>query len=353
MSAVDAFYVKQAIHEGLHTIEWARFADAYTRSLRGEVENPDPEAGRAFPLDTEEVGLDFLASGNAYTAREKRVLAGSETFYVAPLMSRLVTAAAEEWPADEPVTEEDWPTDKGFLYVPGGVSTLDIRGQVQTTVAFAWERRGDRTTVTWWTDKQYDHPYTKERPGWDAMPQFSPWHVVTLQHGTPLPTGLTMGTVIPPEVGQHMQWIKAPDGALALTFPQGWSPEQLRPHIGVDRVSAWLVSALRIMQQPLAALGQQGMPANVRAQFKRLPARLRLKQKPVTVIDFRRRESDFTSHGDREYTHRFLRRGHWRRQPYKRDDGTWDRRRIWIHATVVGDPSLPLILRNHVNALTR
>jgi hypothetical protein len=93
------------------------------------------------------------------------------------------------------------------------------------------------------------------------------------------------------------------------------------------------------------------MPANMRKSLMRHP--IRLKQKAVTVIDFRRRKGDFEHVGEREYSHRFLRRGHWRRQNYKREDGEWERRRIWIHSTIVGDPSKPLILRDHVNALTR
>ena len=48
----------------------------------------------------------------------------------------------------------------------------------------------------------------------------------------------------------------------------------------------------------------------------------------MTVIDFRRREGDSEAHGEQEYSHRFLRRGHWQRQPYGREDRSWDRRRI-------------------------
>lgn len=344
MSAIDAFHVRQVVWDSLHTKEWHRYAETYTSSLRGEVAEtiPAPETYAA---------LDYIGTGDAYTAREVRVAKMAETFYVSPLMGKLVTAAAESWPEDEPVHVEDWPTTHGFMYVPGGVSTIDVRGQVNVTEIFAWEVRGGATHVTWWTNKKYDPPHLRESLGWQDMPTYLPWHVTVLKHGEALPTGMVMGTVIPPEDGLAMRWFKGSDGAISLSIPTGFTAEDLRPHIGVDRVSAWLVAALRIMQQPLASVERKGMPSNVRKAMMRYPKRL--KQKSVTVIDFRRRTSDFESHTGREYSHRFLRRGHWRKTPYKRDDGTWDRRRIWIHATIVGDPDKPLILRNHVNALMR
>jgi hypothetical protein len=349
MTAIDAFHMRQQIHEDLHTRNFATFAHHFASSLRGEV---------AETIGVDDFGagvadrLPFIASGDALIAREVRVLRMSEAFYVAPLMQSMVTAAAESWPADEPVEAEGWPTSHGFMYVPGGVSTVDVRGQVNTTVAFTWEVHAEGTTVVWWTDKMTDNPLTKEEPYWQNMARWTPWHVTWLEHGKPLPTGLVLGTVLPPEVSAAMQWVKGPNGSMSLAIPhEGWTAAELKPHVGVDRVSAWLVAALRIMQQPLAAVERKGMPANVRRALDRRPRTLR--QKAVTVIDFRRRESDFEAHGTREYSHRFLRRGHWRRQPYKRDDGTWDRRRIWIHATIVGDPDKPLILRNHVNALMR
>jgi hypothetical protein len=338
MTAIDAFHVKQTIYETLYRDDFHRYARGFVESLMEDA----TEQQQALP--------GYATTGDQLVAREVRVARLSETFYVAPVMQAMVTAAAETWPEDEAITDEDWPTTHGFMYVPGGISVIDVRGQVSTTVAFTWEVQGNTTHVVWWTDKHYDSPYQRARYDWDSLPTYTPWHITVLKHGHPLPTALVMGTVIPPEIGRQMRWV-ANGGQQSLMIPLGFSPDDLKPHVGVDRVSAWLVAALRIMQQPLATVDRKGMPANVRKRLDRRPMTLR--QKAVTVIDFRRREADFEHHGAREYSHRFLRRGHWRRQPYKRDDGTWDRRRIWIHATIVGDPDKPLILRNHVNALMR
>lgn len=339
MTAIDAYHVKQAVFETLHTELFHLYANTFTASMRGEAGN------RALPQP------DFIETGDALLKREVRIAKASETFYVSPLMQKMVTAAAESWPLDEDLTEEDWPVPHGFMYVPGGVTTIDVRGMVQTTVAFSWEIRGSETHVTWWTDKQYDSPYQREAfPDWEGMPRYLPWHITVLKNGKPLPIALNMGTVLPPEVAMQIKYNETPEG-YSIYIPEGWTAEQLQPTTGPDRVSAWLVSALRIMQQPLVSVERKGVPANVRRAAMKRP--FRLKQKAVTVIDFRQRKGDFVHSGEREFSHRFLRRGHWRRQPYKREDGTWDRRRIWIHPQIVGDPSKPLILREHVNALTR
>lgn len=351
MPATDAFHVRQTMWEDLHTEEFHRFAGYFTRSLRGEIQATDTAVLTGRTPEQIREAMPLLRGGDEFVAREVRVHRLAETFYVARPMTALVTAAAEDWPADETIEPEDWPTDHGIMYVPGGVATLDVRGQFEVTVAFSWEVHGDHTTVVWWTDKAYDSPYAKAKAGWDNIPRFTPWHVTYLEHGSPLPTGLIMGTLIPPEQAEQMRWTTGPNGEVGMTIPTGFTPEQLQPRVDTDRTSAWLVAALRIMQQPLAMVERKGQPAHLRKQLARRPITLR--QKAITVIDFRRRVSDFTAGSGREYSHRFLRRGHWRRQPYKREDGSWDRRRVWIHATIVGDPDKPLILRNHVNALTR
>src|SRR5262245_53281080 len=149
MGAIDAFHVRQHIYADLHTRLFHDYAAAYTRSLRGEVAETIGVDDWGANLRPE---MPFIESGDAYVAREVSVMKLAESFYVAPMMSRLVTAAAQDWEADEEVWEEDWPTPAGFMYVPGGVSTLDVRGMVNVTVAFMWQVRGGWTTVTWWTD---------------------------------------------------------------------------------------------------------------------------------------------------------------------------------------------------------
>lgn len=338
MPALDAFTMKADTFHAMTSQAWLRFVDGFTASLRGEMPGTLGASG-------------FVEQADEFSRDCAQTLSLAETFYVSPNMNALVSAAAESWPADEVVTEDDFPTDVGWLYIPGGITSIDVRGSLYTTSAMTWRRRGNEVRVVLWANKHDDPPHMRNHESWPSMPTMTPWHITSLTIGGTLPIAIRMGKVLPPEVSQQMHWVNGPNGQTMLSFPQGWTAEEMQPHEGPDPSMAWLVTVLRIMQQPLASVERQGLPAGVRKALMKHPKRM--KNTAVTVIDFRRREVDHEEGTGREYSHRFLRRGHWRRQPYKRDDGTWDRRRIWIHPTIVGDPDKPLILREHVNALTR
>lgn len=338
MSAVDAFTLKAAAFKSMRTKEWTLWVEGYTASLRGESPGTLGVSG-------------FTEQADEYSHRLANVVSLAETFYVSPEMNALVTAAAEGWEADEPVLAEDFPTDHGWLYIPGGIGSVDIRGSVYVTSVLTWARRAGTVEVTYWADKRHDPPRLKEQPGWAVAPQMTPWHHTDLVLGKPLPVAISMGRVLPPEVSQEIQWFDTGNG-YGMSIPQGWTPEELTPKRGPDPIAAWLVSALRIMQQPLAKVERQGLPASVRKAAMKHP--VRVKNMLVTVIQFRRAEGFRETGTGREFSHRFLRRGHWRKQ-WVGSERTGDRRqvRIWIHPQIVGPADKPLILHEHVNALCR
>jgi len=338
MGAVDAFTMKQATYEGMHTGAWARWADGFTASLRGEAPGTLGASG-------------FTQQADAFSRDLVTTLSLAETFYVSPDMNTLVTAAAEGWEADETVEAEDFLVDHGWVYIPGGIANIDVRGRLYTTSALTWARRGAEVRVTFWADKHNDSPQEREHPAWQVLPQMTPWHLTTVHLGQPLPSALRFGRTLPPEVSDQIVWMETEHG-YAMSFPQGWSAEEMQPRTGPDPTVAWLVSTLRIMQQPLASVKGAGLPAGVRKGWKANP--VRVKNTKITVIDFRRRVGEFESGTGREFTHRFLRRGHWRKQWMGSEkDGTRRQARIWINPTVVGPADKPLVLREHVNALTR
>ena len=339
MPALDSFHTKQAAFEGLHTPEWHYYVENFTSSIRGEV------AGT--------LGIPgYTESAADLTSRLVHTVNNADIFYVAPLMNRLVTAAAETWPEDEVVRADDWPTPWGWLYIPGGLTLIDVRGRVITTSAFSWQVTGGRVLLTLWCDKRADPPHVREMPGYENLPTWTPWHIQQLTLGQPLPKILSMGTVLPPEVSDAVVWTHLEGDSYQAFIPEGWSPEQLQPGLKLDGNVAWLISMLRIMRQPLADVTEHGLPANVRRGLAK--RRVRVRKTHITVIDFRRRAGEYESHGEREYSHRFFRRGHWRRQWYGSEEHD-DRRQevIYIHPTIVGDESLPLLMREHVNALRR
>lgn len=349
MSAIDAFHMRQVALDGIRTPWWHHFSDNYVDSLNGKAKD-----GTA-PYMVNEGGTvpEWLSTGKHFTDSVHSMLTMGETFYIAPGMHALVAAAAEEWIDDEPVQPEDLPTDSGFLWMPGaGLATIDIRGQVMHTNAMTWQRRGDVIRIVMWAHKRHDPPNIRAKPGWESLVDLTPWHCTEQPLGAPILQTVQLGTLLPPEISDAISYVPSPDGrGLSMLIPQGWSPEELMPSLRVNAQIAWLVSMWRIMQQEIAHVSRTGLPANVRRQYAKHPRRL--KQTAVTIIEFRRVKGDYVEGSGRTYSHRFLRRGHWRRQPYKRDDGTWDRRRIYIHPTIVGDPDKPLILRNHVQALMR
>lgn len=338
MPALDAFISKQQAFEDLHTPAWHYYVENFTASIRGEV------AGTLGVRGFTEQAVEF-------TSRLVRTVNNADIFYCAPLMRRLVSAAAESWPDDEPVRAEDWPTPWGWVLVPGGLTMIDVRGRVITTNAFSWQVTGGRVLLTYWVDKRSDPTHVRAMDGYDQLPTWTPWHVQQLALGQSLPKIMVLGRVLPPEVSDGIVWAETEQGYQAY-IPEGWSKEELAPGFRTDGHTAWLISMLRIMRQPLADVSEQGLPANVRRGLSR--RKVRVRKTVVTVIDFRRTSGEYESHGDREYTHRFFRRGHWRRQWFGSTEHN-DRRQeaIWIHPTIVGDPSLPLLMREHVNALRR
>lgn len=338
-NALDALHAKAVAFDGVHSEEWARWSEGYIRSLKGEQPGV---VGATHLVDT---------SSTALTARLTRELDLAETFYVSPEMNKLVTAAAESWEEDEIVHMEDFPSFMGWMWIPGGVSKLDLRGRLITTKAVSWHVTGGRVILTYWADKNDDDPVQRASLGWGGLPQFTPWHVLVQPLGKQVVKGVGLGTALPPEISDQIYWTQTEQGLMAY-FPEGWTKEQMTPRLMTEPVLTWLVSALRIMQTPIADVRRQGLPANVRKGLLKRPHRF--KEKAVTVIEFRRRKGENILSTEREFSHRWLRRGHWRKQ-WMGSEKTDDRRqvRIWIHPQVCGPADKPFILRRHVNALIR
>jgi len=99
---------------------------------------------------------------------------------------------------------------------------------------------------------------------------------------------------------------------------------------------------LRLMQQQMVVKHRYRPDRNARREAAKL-------QMPdeTTVVVVRLRREKTKPHEDHEpepanYSHRFIRRGHWRNQPYPSEGIV---RQIWINPTIVGDEQLPLILK--------
>ena len=371
MPALDSITLKHHLVNDFSTRIWKDMTESYWRSASGQRTPEDiAHYGSAATNDL----VASYPSPNEYRQYLARAVQFSDNYYISPEMCVLVTAAAESMPEDEQPKPEDFPTPGGWLLIPNGIVQSDIRGAAVVTNVILWRTSGGVVRLTYLADKfhpldranTYDgilraakeekvpDPQARARRIWDQIPRLTVWHDMDAEFHHRLPTSLSLGAVIPPEVSSQITVRDLPDGGRQIYWPVGYDVEGLRglinPNIHPEPVFRWLLACLRLMQQELTSVTQQGLPANLRRSLK---GKVRLKNTHVSVIEYRRRSGSMPSESSREYTHRFLRRGHWRKQPYKNDDGEWDRKSIWIHPTIVGDPSLPLRLREHVKALVR
>jgi hypothetical protein len=115
---------------------------------------------------------------------------------------------------------------------------------------------------------------------------------------------------------------------------------------GVPTGAAWwwriLQATFRLMQQQIALKHRYRPDRNARREAKKLGMP---DETTVVVVRLRREKSETPADHEPEpanYSHRFIRRGHWRNQPYSSEGIV---RQIWINPTIVGDEQLPLILK--------
>lgn len=348
MPALDAYHRKMTLLEDVRTDLYAGYMTARVRSVRGEEGDAVPAFGIYDRTDT----------GREVTARMQAAVSTGYTFYVSPHMEALVTAAAEGLPENDRLEADDLPTPQGFLWIPGGLTLLDVRGRVLKYNAALWTTYNGQVFVWWLTDK-YDPVdmtnlqlrETAPPQYWATLPQLTPNGENRVRFGELLPKSINQTKVIPPEYRQSMEWNPEAGGLVFYSeygMDQGELAEWMTPTIGPDSTFRWLLACWRLMQQSVTRLDDETMPR----QLRKLGQRAGIPNDVVTVINLRSTPTRGDGTTLVEWSHRWLRRGHWRRQPYK-IDGEWVRKTIWIHPTVCGPEGKPLVIKDHVYNLTR
>ena len=343
MTALDAITTRAEFLDQVHDPFWLVWCENYAGSVTG-VKPTGLVPDDFYPKGT---------TGEQMSRRLMRAAQAAHSYYVSPTMQVLVTAASHGWPEEELVREDDFPQPHGWLWIPGGITTLDVRGMPNVTNAVLWDVYGGGVSLHFLSDKLNPHdPLRQMNPEmWRRFSRFTPWAQIRLDFGQKIPQAFMLGKAVPPELAQEIK-VTTHERGVQWFFPEGWSPEELQPHHETHPDSAWLLSCLRIMRQPLAALTEQRPD---RATVRRLERKkIQMTNKLVTVIEYRRRASErsFEDSG-RTLSHRYFRGGHWRGQHFKNEEYEWDYKVIWIHDQIVGDEHLPLKLREHVKALVR
>lgn len=347
MPALDAYHRMTVLAEDLRTAFFVDYMTARVRSVRGDLGDAVPSLGI----------YDRTTTGRDEARKMQAAVETGYAFYVSPHMEALVTAAAESLPEDDVLQPGDVPTPQGFLWIPGGLTLLDIRGRVLKYNAALWTTYGGQVFVWWLTDKYDPVDMTnlelqKTTPDeyWRQFPQLTPNGENRALFGQEVPKHVGQTKVIPPEYRQSMHYDD--DRGLVFWSEKGYDADELQewltPVVGRDATFLWLLACWRLMQQSVTRLDEETMPR----QLRKLGHRAGLPNDVVTVINLRSTPTRGDGESAVEWSHRWLRRGHWRQQPYK-IDGEWVRKTIWIHPTVCGPADKPLIIRDHVYNLTR
>lgn len=303
-------------------------------------------------------GVDLSAQegmdkATQFLAGARRWLEAGEAFYVTPQFTPLVTAASESFP-EEALLPSDLPSEFGFVLIPGGLQVIDVRGSLMSINAVQWASFGGEVICLMLTDK-YDVQdannllHGHEKTWQTKMPRWSLCQIMHMKFGKALPTTAGPDMVIPPEYGVRVIY---KEDQVAIVSDKGFTSEELHETFSFgtkpDPTARWLVTMWRLMQQPLTTISKEE-PSR---QQKRQIARKNLPDKHVSVITLRREANRGEGDTEVEWTHRWLVKGHWRKQWYGTGEDRYQRV-IWIHPHVKGPENAPFLVRERVYSLAR
>lgn len=351
MPAMDALQMKAVLFEDLADANMIRGLGGFVDSVEGR----DPDGATPNP-GTFDPGMD----GPKLAERWRLWLSAGYTFYVAPTMQTLVTAAAESMP-QEHLVPSDLPAAQGFLWIPGGLASIDINGNLLKHNALLWSAYGSQVEVVWFCDKTdpEDSGNIQMRAqfgeaDFNRLQRLTVNHVSHMVFGEPLPQKVGLSALRPEGVEVKIVHTETPDGVEIQMLARGEGAEEWGAIASVqansDPILRWLLACWRLMQQTVTNVVEETAPRPLRRQLERV----KLNDRAVTVIQLRQRAGEYHADGEgREWSHQWLVRGHWRNQPCKDTDGAWTSRLVWIHPYVKGPEDKPLLVRDHVYSLVR
>lgn len=367
MPAIDALHSRSIVLDDLeHSGVMRTMLEAFITTTKDE---------------TERYGAPIFkrgARGDDIRDYLMRTLSVSEAFYVSGDMLLLATAGAEMLPDDVTVQDHDVVAPVGWMHFQEPVTVTDVRGKLLCFNAVSWAvgMAGDKpgVAVMWWSNK-YDPVdsvnvtsrlrYPKQ---WSSVPLYTFAHVTSLQFDRPLPRTVSLsgpgGAVIPPDFPVQ---VDTSQGRVTWTLPSGVlsdTPEYGKTFVPFDQsdytptdMSAPDLRVLtviwRLMRQTITDVSDstERIPAYLRKAIARQNTTDR-----VSVIELRKHAKHREQGREIEWSHRFLRRGHWRHQWFGSEAKNNRRQEwIWVHPSIVnaGRDDLPLLVRDHVSALVR
>ena len=285
--------------------------------------------------------------GEAIVGNVQALLKGAHCYHVQAEMTDLIHAASLGLSDDTPWRRELLPTEVGFAYFDKPLETQDVRGRIMKTHVLVWgpvmTDAGPATAVYAANDMNDPDQIVQDQMRVNGYTveelrqcgRFQVFHMMFMQGEQ---------AIGPPKVDVSEEKVQRmlAEGDIAFSADNG-----LR----------LFVAYLRMLSQTLVKM----RPAELdRAAVKR--ARRRKLPGLVTTVTLRRvrYEGDGDQHGEVEWSHRWLVRGHWRRQhcgenhPHAEPDGEggWVAI-IWINPYIKGPEDKPLHVTNKVYDLAR
>jgi hypothetical protein len=295
------------------------------------------------------------AKGDMYQTlayAEPQKLLSADSIWVDDEMSDLVSVAREDF-KPEPFLNEDLLVHTGFVYFDKPVFMLDRNKQKLSIGAFSW-------CPLRVTNRSPEDIHSEVRENWQHEQEGSEVVIYGVEESQPDIAGIALTlftSTVEPEDSYHrsMQGVRAEYQAPDL-LPLHFTPvffgsglddgdmydEQGR-YTGADEWWRTVQTCLRLMQQRIVTQEDAVLPRATRRRWERAgytPPR------DVCVIRLRRARpkghADEDVESGRKLTHRHFREGHWRNQWYP---SLQAHRQIRIQRTIVGDDSLPLIIK--------
>lgn len=342
-SAIDVPALVDTHFQCLDTVRYYEYSigfmrSAYRSSLALSESEGQPTRSSVFDFL---YGHEDLEIGQRWCRREQNLLKVVQLFHVSESMVHVAAAASETIPPTTTLQIEDFPSLTGFMVFEKPMTSVDIFGRETSFRAVSWE---------WETKEELSRSIAKSTD--QDMKQFDGVYGWSLVFYKDAPRDAGLG----PFQVAHFQFafIGERIGHDSVAHPDVAKREDMEPWLTEEFVfqstnlTRYIYAIFQLMTQTIANVNEH--------EDTRLARRVRqgkAKTPPMVTVVTLRRESDY---GERDsdgtwLSYRYVRRGHWRRQPY--GPGRAEHRTIWISPTMVGSPDLPFHQPRHVTSLAR
>lgn len=320
----DVLELKTKLAERIVTTPWFRYMQNFIEDISRK------NSGSYFRVSLTEVATgevigDVFTSGEAWCLAEYQAILMSEAYLIASQMNPLIRLAAADVPDDLTFERHMVPSSNGFLVFEDPWETIDVSGRSLLTRVVVWQVMEDQfgtqgiqvSEYTAMSDNDDISQILKERSPNEAKNMVALLGDLQIQHLMPMRFGTSLAVGVDPD----------------------WSDVQKNAAVGPVKaiIALWLLMQQRITETVVPSMSPRSERRWERKRVK--PA--------VNVINLRHRRivsetaSQHESGGGREWSGRWMVRGHWRNQPF--GPGRQERHWLYIHPYLKGPDDKPII----------